>query len=262
MRRLRGKLAFVHRTLWARDHVYRWAVLLGPPPLFGIGLAALVLAVLHARGNASEPARDAPWAHWTRPVARDGQPFSEPTAPLPQTDASGRYVGFEPGWRGVIQPLSIDATMNPTINRPGQSPFTLSQPTVPLARIVDAAPPTGLFVGTVNASFVVQTPGEYGFSARLARSGTLTANCLLWLETPQHRMLRNLNLETSGQAVINYETTEFRLERGLLRLLVATGCWRGDQMVGAGEVTVMVRRPGQTALQAAAADELISPAQK
>ena len=29
MKRLAGKLAFIHRTLWQRDHAYRWAMLLG-----------------------------------------------------------------------------------------------------------------------------------------------------------------------------------------------------------------------------------------
>jgi hypothetical protein len=252
--------AFVHRTLWSRHPAYRWAALLGPPPALGVVLAFGVLAVLHGfQAGIPGPDRNAPWAHWTRPPNRDAQPFAEATAPLPQSDASGRYVGFEPGWHGVIQPLSVDATMSTTVTGTILARFALSQPTVPLARIVEAGPASGLFVGTVSASFVVQAPGVYAFSARLTRSADQPENCLLWLETSAHRMFRNVNISLSGQGVLTYGTTEYRLEPGLLHLVLATGCWQGQSMNGNGEVTVLVRHPGQAEFQAVAADELISP---
>lgn len=72
-------------------------------------------------------------------------------------------------------------------------------------------------------------------------------------------MVRSINLNTNGQAVLTYPPTEFRLEPGLFVLEVGVGCWRGDHMVGSGDVTVMVRHPGELTLQPAAADELIRP---
>ncbi len=261
MRRLAAKLAFVHRTLWQRDQAYRWAVLLGPPPLLGCALAVLVWAVIQQMApHAAGPGSDAPWAHWTRPVPQEVQPFAEaPTAVLPRTDAGGRFVGFQPGWLGAIQPMSVDETMDANVIGSVLTHFTLDQPTIPLARILDAGPPTGLFVGTVKAFFVVQTPGAYAFSLRLARSGTQSANCLVRFGSDKHRMVRNISLNTNGQTVLNYPPTEFQLEPGLFFLEAAVGCWRGDHMVGPGDMTVMVRHPGELVLTPAAADEVIRP---
>jgi hypothetical protein len=262
MRRLAAKFAFVHRTLWQRDQAYRWAVLLGPPPLFGCALAALIWAgVQHM--SLTQPGQDAgaPWAHWTRPVPQEGQPFAEaPTAALPRTDESGRFVGFQPGWQGTIQPMSVDAVMNVHVVGSVLTNFTLDQPTIPLARILDAGPPTGLFVGIAKAFLVIQTPGLYALSVRLTRSGTQSADCLIGFGSAKHPMVRDVNINTSGQAVLNFRPTMFQLEPGLFRLTVAVGCWRGDHMVGPGEVTVMVNRPGDHMMRPAAADELIRPA--
>jgi hypothetical protein len=200
-------------------------------------------------------------AHWNRPVLQEGQPFREaPAMALPRTDASGRFVGLQPGWLGTIQPMSVDATMDANVSGSVLTDFTLDQPVIPLARILDAGPPTGLFVGTTRAFFVVQTPGSYAFSLRLARSGTQSADCLVRFTSTKHRMVRSINLNTNGQAVLTYPPREFRLEPGLLVLEVGVGCWRGDHMVGSGDVTVMVRHPGELTLQPAAADELIRPA--
>jgi hypothetical protein len=161
MRRLVAKLAFVHRTLWQRDQAYRWAALLGPPPLLGCALAALVWAVVLQRAQHAPAAEgDAPWARWTRPVPQEVQPFTEaPSAALPQTDASGRFVGFQLGWLGAIHPMSVDRTLDANVLDSVLATFTLDQPTIPLARVLDAGPPTGLFVGAAKAFFVVQTPG-------------------------------------------------------------------------------------------------------
>ncbi len=261
MRRLAAKLAFVHRALWQRDQVYRWALLLGPPPLFGCALAVLAWAVVQQTAPGPRvPGSDAPWAHWDRPVPQEGQPFAEaPTAALPRTDASGRFVGFQPGWLAAIQPMSVNAVMDTNIDPSVLTGFVLDQPGIPLARILDAGPPTGLFAGTARAFLVIRTPGVYAFSLRLARSGTQSADCLVRLGSAKHRIMSNVSLNTSGQAVLIYAPAEFRLEPGLFLLVAAVGCWRGDHMAGPGEVTVMVRHPGESALQPAAADEVIRP---
>jgi len=255
-----AKLAFVHRTVWERNQAYRWAILLGPPPVFGCVVAALGWAIMpHVTGP--PPGSDAPWAHWTRPVAEDGQPFAEPpTAPLPRQDASGRFVGFQPGWVGAILPMTVDATRDANVlGGSTLGSFTLDQPAIPLSRILDAGPPTGLFVGVQRAFFVARTPGLYAFSARLARAGSQSADCLVRLGSSHHRMLRNINLNAAADAVLTYPPTEFRLEPGLFLLTAAVGCWRGDRMAGPGEMTLLVRHPGDTALQQATADELIRP---
>ena len=266
MRRLAAKLGFIHRTLWHREQTYRWAVLLGPPPLVGCAVAALAWAITqHLTTHAPSMATGgvAPWAHWKKPVAEEGQPFAEaPSAALPPSDARGGFVGLLPGWAGAIQPLSVDATLDANVIATVRGRFTLDQPTVPLERIVDAAPPTGLFVGTAKSFFVVRTAGVYAFTAQLNRAGTQSADCLVRLASGHHQMLRNVVLNSSGAAVLNFAPTEFRLEPGLFLLQVAVGCWRGDHMVGAGELALLVRHPGESVLKPAMADEVTRPVQR
>ena len=265
MKRLTAKLGFIHRTLWHREQNYRWAVLLGPPPLLGCAVAALAWVVMQqVTTHAPSPTAgsDAPWAHWNRPVAQEGQPFVEaPSAALPTSDARGGYGGFQPGWAGAIQAISVDATLDVNVIASVQGRFTLDQPTVQLQRIMDA-PPTGLFVGTGRSFFVVKTAGLYAFSARLTRAGTQSASCLVRLASGHHQMLRNVVLNSAGTAVLNFAPTEFRLEPGLFLLQVAVGCWRGDHMVGDGELAILVRHPGEPDLKPATAEEVIRPVQR
>jgi hypothetical protein len=72
-------------------------------------------------------------------------------------------------------------------------------------------------------------------------------------------MLRNITLNTASSAVLTYPATQFRLEPGLFKLGVGVGCWRGNQELGAGDLTLMVRTPGEATLRPAAADELMRP---
>lgn len=266
MKRFAAKLGFVHRTLWQREHAYRWAVLLGPPPLIGCALAALAWAChqqFSAHAPSGMPGGDAPWAHWSRPVVQDGQPFTEVrSAPLPPGDATGRYQGLQPGWVGGIQPMTVDATMDVNVMATSLGSFTLDQPTIPLARILEAGPPTGLFVGMARTFFTVRTGGLYAFSARLTRAGTQSANCLVRLNSAHHRILRNEVLHAAGDAVLDFPPTEFRLEPGLFRLELAVGCWRGDSTDGSGELALMVRRPGDATLRPATADEVMRPSRR
>lgn len=265
MRRFASKLGFIHRTLWQRDQTYRWAVLLGPSPLIGAALAALAVSMVqsfapHTPGSVA--GSDAPWAHWKRPVVQEGQPFTETPRALPASNTSGGFLGFQPGWVGAIQPLSVDATMDVNLIATVRGRFKLDQPTVPLDRIVDAAPPTGLFAGTGKSFYVVRTAGLYAFSARLTRSGTQSADCLVRLASGHHQILRNVVLNSAGTAVLKFTPVEFRLEPGLFLIQVGVGCWRGDRLVGDGELALMVRHPGEADLAPATAAELIRPTQQ
>ena len=128
-----------------------------------------------------------------------------------------------------------------------------------LARILDAGPPNGLFVGAAKTLFVVQTAGLYAFSLQLAWSGTQTATCVVRFASAHHRMIRNINLNPSSQSVLTYPSTTFRLQPGLMLLQSAAGCWRGDHMTGPGILTLMVRRPGELVLSPVHGDEVIRP---
>jgi hypothetical protein len=259
-----SKFGFIHRRLWDRDGFYRVALLFGPGPLIGAGLAAGIWFMVHAvtapgADVKGDTRADIPWAHYDQPVSETGQPFAEaPTEVLPLTDASGRFVGFQPGWRGAIHPMTVDATMDVNVQASVLTDFQLEQPAIQLTRLLDAGPPTGLFAAAATTLFVAQTPGLYAFSVRLVRSGTQSADCVVRFRSAKHWMVRNVRLDIAGTAVVTYPPTEFRLEPGLVSLTVAVGCWRGDRMVGGGDLTLMVRHPGETALKPAAADEIVT----
>ena len=258
--RLAAKLAFVHRTLWRRDHTYRWAVLLGPPPVIGAAMAALFLTAHQViqPGTVTQTG-STPWAQWTKPVPQEAEPFVEQTRPLPPRNASGQYQGLQTGWRSEVHSMSVDATRDANVSGSVLASFILNQPDIPLQRVVDAGPPTGLFVASAQSFFVVLTPGLYAFSLRLIRSGTQSADCLARLYSTRHRMVRNVTLNSDSGAVLTYTATEFRLEPGLFQLGVAVGCWRGDRVLGAGDLTLLVRKPGEATLRPAVADELMRP---
>lgn len=261
MTHLAAKLGFVHRTLWQRNPLYRWAALLGPPPLIGCGVAVLAWAAFQQWAPLTAiPDGNIPWAHWTRPIQQAGQPFAEaPIGPVPPTDASGRVSGFQTGWVVIIQPMHLDAMLEASAIQPIIGHFTIDQPLIGLAPILDAEPPTGLFIGGVKAFFPVRTAGVYAFSARFVRSSPQSADCLLWMNSNTHRMIRSTTVNMTGSSVLNFAPTEFRLEPGMHLLEVDVGCWRGDHMVGPGEVTVLVRPPSETALRPVSPDEVIKP---
>lgn len=261
MRRLASKFGFVHRALWQRNVAYRWAALLGPPPLLGCALAVLGLTGWHIIWHAApEPGADAPWAHWIRPLPAEEQPYAETAAgPLPRADTRGRFIGFKPGWAADIRPITIDATMDVNVSASALTTFALDETVIPLARILDAGPPDGLFVGGATAYFAAQSAGLYAFSARLVWSGPQSANCMVRLGSAHHGMIRNLNINVPSQSTVDYAPTEFRLEPGLMLLQAAIGCWRGDRAVAPGTVTILVRRPGEVILTPVSAEEVITP---
>ena len=258
MKSLTSKLAFVHRTLWQREPLYRWSALLGPPPAIGAAFAFLVVSALQPA--APDGSGKAVWAHWTRPLPEGRGPFAEATRPFPPEDGIGGYRGLVRGWLGETLPIMMDATQDVNVSGEVLTRFTLDQALIPLQRVVDAGPPSGLFIGGLRAWFVVPVAGEYAFSARLTRSGTLSADCLVRLGSARHRMLRDVDLGTDGSAVLNFPPTAFRLEPGLFEITLAVGCWRGPAVLGAGTMALIVRGPGETGLREARPNELLRPA--
>lgn len=259
--RLAAKLAFVHRTLWRRDRVYRWAALLGPPPL--LGGAASVLALAAWQAVAVTPAAggaDVPWAQWTRPVADRGGVVTEaPDLALPPADAAGGLAGFTSGWLGAVQPVTMDAAMDPDLHPTELRSFTVNGPGLPLGSILASAGQAGLIAGTARTRVVIRTAGVYGFSVRLARSSMAPADCLVRLGTRHARLISNLTLGDGGDEIRTPPAVDVRLEPGLAWFGVAVGCWSGGQVAPTGDVTLMIRHPGATALVPARADEVVRP---
>ena len=238
---LLSKLGFVHRTLWQRDPLYRWAAMLGPPPLIGFALAAAALAGWSHLEPTPASGRNAPWAVWQPPVVHADHPLDETIAAmLPQTDSSGHPSGFRTGWLGAIQPMTIGSDDDPNVIPERIAHFTTDQTALALDRVVEASPPTGLFVAVTEAYLALHKAGVYGLSVRLTRSSPVAANCIVRLGSLHYRLERNVTLNVVGDGRIDYPVAEIRAQRGLISISMATGCWRGDRMIGPGEVTLMI----------------------
>src|ERR1700744_4099758 len=119
-----GKLGFIHRRLWDRDGLSRGALLFGPAPLIGCGVAAGIWFVIQA-----VPAPVAQLPDWGKPPATDnwsttGDPHPlQPARPIPPDGANGGLSGFEAGWRAMIHTIEISPTYNTDIKPTPVSAF-------------------------------------------------------------------------------------------------------------------------------------------
>jgi hypothetical protein len=256
MKAFLAKLAFAHRALWKRDETYRIAFVLGPPVLLGGVLACgLWFAPI---GRTAPP--------WARPepsgnLAQDGKPVAEtPLAPLPHPGLDGKIAGLEPGWAGAIQKVLIGATMDPNVLPERGARFTLPPGPVDVSKIIEAGPPTGTFVGVENGVLLVREAGVYHVTVRLRRSSFEAADCLVRLGFGAHRVLSQYGTGIVGEHDETWPAVAFDLKPGSYLVLMAFGCWRGDQMLGPGELTLMIEHPNETAPQPARADEIWRPA--
>ncbi len=170
MKRMIAKLAFVHRRSWRDDKTYRAAVLLGPPPLLGAALAAMLWAGLHALGPpVAHVGQSPPWAHPQEPIS--GAPFAaEPVAALPGSEEDGKFNGLATGWQGLIQPVQISPTLDVNVLRERVATFTIDKTAIDMAQIVAAGPSSSLYVGVETALLAIKTAGSYGLSVRVERS--------------------------------------------------------------------------------------------
>lgn len=263
MSRIAAKLGFAHRRLWQRDGTYRAAVLLGPAPLLGGALAAALWAGVHAPGRtAAAIGQMPPWAHPHEPetIGNAGPKRAEqPAMPLPPNGTDGLPSGYATGWQGGVAPIEVSPTLAVNVLRTPLATFTLDQTTVDMAPILAAGPATGLFVGVGTASMAIRVPGDYALSVRIARSSAQSANCLARFAFAGHRLVSDLSVGMAGSESRSYEPVDFTLQPGLYRIGVAFGCWHERQAIGPGQLTVMIRHPGEQLPRPARPDEILRP---
>jgi len=258
MKLLLAKLGFVHRRLWQRDGTYRIAVLLGPPPLLGAAVAALVWGGVHSLAPpSSTQSSQAPWAVPSGPHLPASTDPPRPIAPGMALPDSGVPAGLVTGWRGTIQPVRIDEAMDFNVLSTRLAPLVLDDPSLDLGRVIAASPATGRFVGVGMATLVVRTAGIYGLTLRLERADSDRATCLQRLSLAKERVVSNVDVNLSGPATRRYEPVSFDLQPGLYPIAVAFGCWDSQQEKGAGTLSVMIRHPGEEDLRPARADEIL-----
>src|ERR1700722_15205880 len=135
-----SKLGFVHRRLWDRDGFYRVALLFGPAPLIGCGVAAGIWYVLQAF-----PAPIVQPPDWGKPPqsaenwSTTGEVHTvQPARSIPSVGANGGLRGYEAGWRATTHAIEISPTYNTEITPTPESAFLVDGSTIDLASIIAA----------------------------------------------------------------------------------------------------------------------------
>jgi hypothetical protein len=254
-----SKLGFIHRRLWDRDGFYRIALLFGPAPLIGCGVAAGIWFMVRAL-----PAPIVQPPDWGKPpqVAENwsttGEPQTvRPARPIPPIGANGGLSGYEAGWRATIHAVEVSPTFNTEIKPTPLSAFSVDGPTIDLAPIIAAGTKDTKFVGTGSGFLVIRTPGTYALSLRFDRPAGPIADCLTRLSFGPHKVVSNFNLANPGNVSKTFDAAKFDLKPGLYSIGWVLGCWRDQETVGPGRITVLISHPGDQALQPARADEIV-----
>ena len=258
MKRLLAKLGFIHRLLWQRDAGYRAAVLLGPAPLVGAGLACgLWAGALALKDVAYQPPNwaVAPKNEIWRSDANQPQVL-QPAKPLPEAGSNGALVGHETGWNVVASPIQVSQTMDVDVKPSQLARFTIREPSVDMGQILAGGPKTSLFVGIGTGFFVVRQPGVYAFSLRFERPPSSVADCLTRLGFGPHRIVSYLSLNV-GETSRNYRVAWFDLRPGLYPIGWAFGCWHDNEVIGPGRIIILVGHPGETNLLPARPDDFV-----
>jgi hypothetical protein len=260
MRLFFSKLGFIHRRLWDRGGLYRLALFFGPASSTGVALAALVWACIGAAQTTTyqPPA----WAHFTAASNRDkGSPEAplqtSPARPLPPFRADGSAIGYDSGWSMTANPVTISPTVNAEVSATPITGFTINEPTVTMARMLDEAPKDKPFVGVASGFLVIREPTTYGVFARFERPAGPVGNCLVRLSVNGRRIISNLMLNLAIRLKRDYPPTWFELQPGLYRIEWAFGCWNGNGTSDLGQISVMLVEPGGSPARPLQATEIV-----
>jgi hypothetical protein len=255
-----SKFGFIHRRLWDRDGTYRLALLFGPAPLIGFGVAIGIWSIL--RAFQASPAQLPEWAKISHPADRwsttEVQTVS-PARPLPPASAQGGLSGYEPGWQATTHAVEVTPTWNTEIKQSALSGFFVEGATIELDSIIAAGPKNTRFIGAGGAFFTVKTPGIYALALRFEKPLGQVADCLTRLSFGPRKISANYEIATPGNISKVFESARFDLQPGLYPMSWALGCWKDQEMVGRARITILVSRPGEQALQPAHADDFVRP---
>lgn len=265
MKRPGSRLFFVHHRLWQQDATYRAAILLGPPPLLA-GLAALLVwfGLQTMRSNQDVPAAahsSAPWARVPTSASTQGDTLQaeKPIWPMPAMHPDGSLLGFVPGWQGTIYPISVGPTLDPVMGQ-AAGRYTTEGAHVDFEAIMAAAGPLqGRYAGLQAGILAIRTAGRYDLSLQLDRSSPKPADCLVRQSFGHSRVISDVVTDLGGSVSQTFKPEAFDLQVGLYFMLTAFGCWHGDEAVGPGRMTVLIRHPGEDSLRPAKESDFFRP---
>lgn len=254
-----GKLGFIHRRLWDSDGLYRVALLLGPAPLIGCGVAAGIWFMHRAL-----PAPTVQPPVWGKPFesapnwSASAQPqTAQPARPIPALEADGRLSGYESGWRVTIRPIDVSPTFNVDVKPIALRTFLLDGSNIDLALIIESGPKNTEFVAAGSGFLVVRAPGTYGLSLRFERPSGTTADCLTRLGFGSRRVVSNYWLENKHDVLKTSDAARFDLQPGLYPIGWLFGCWHDRKPVGPGRITVLISHPGEQGLRPARPEDIV-----
>jgi hypothetical protein len=261
MRLFFSKLGFIHRRLWDRDGFYRVALLFGPAPLIGCGVAAGIWLMVGAL-----PAPIVQQPDWAKPPqstenwSTTGEPqILQPAGPMPAVGADGGLSGYEAGWRATIHAVEVGPTLSAEIKPTPLSAFLVDGSTIDLAPIIAAGAKDTKFVGAGSGFLVIRTQGTYSLSLRFERPPGPIADCLTRLIFGPRRVVSSYDLANPGNVSRTFDAARFDLKPGLYPIGWVLGCWRGQETIGPGRITVLMSHPGDQALQPASPDDIVRP---
>ncbi len=255
-----SKFGFIHRRLWDRDGTYRLALLFGPAPLIGCGVAVGIWFIIRAFPGSHVQLPE--WAKIPRPTDRWNTSEVQtipPARPLPPAGAHGGLSGYEPGWQATTHAVEVTPTWNTEIKQTALSGFFIDGSTIELDAIIAAGPKNTRFIGSGSAFLVVRTPGIYALSLRLEKPLGQVADCLTRLSLGPRKINANFEIATPGNISKVFDTARFDLQPGLYPIGWALGCWKDQEMVGRARITVLISHPGEQALQPARPDDIVRP---
>jgi hypothetical protein len=255
-----SKLGFIHRRLWDRDSFYRVALLFGPAPLIGCGVAAGIWLMV---GALPVPVVQPP--EWGKPPETPDRwkttgevQTTKPARPIPPVGANGGLSGFEAGWQATINAIEVSPTLNIEMKPTALGAFFVDDSKIDLEKIVAAGPKNAKFAGNGSGFLVVRTPGTYALSLRFERPLGV-ADCLTRLFFGPRQVVANYDVASPGNVSKIFDAASFDLQPGLYPIRWILGCWHDQEMVGQGRLTVLISHPGDQGLQPARPDEIVRP---
>jgi hypothetical protein len=256
-----SKVGFIHRRLWDRDGFYRIALLLGPAPLIGCGVAAGIWFMVRAI-----PAPVVQPPDWGKPPqsaenwSTTGEAHTvQPARPIPSVGANGGLSGYEAGWRATTHAIEISPTYNTEITPTPESAFLVDGSTIDLASIIAAGTQGTKFVGAGSGFLVIRTPGTYALSLRFERPPGPVADCFTRLTFGPRRVSSSFDLGNPGNISKTLDAAKFDLQPGLYPISWVLGCWHGQETVGPGRITVLMSHPADQPPQPVDPDDIVRP---
>jgi hypothetical protein len=258
MKRFWGKLDFIHRRLWHRDGLYRFALLLGPATLLGGGLAFALWAGVQVVGQAAD--HPPPWAPPLRSanaITSTGPLTVQPAYKLPSPDADKPAVGYETGWQVRLQLMEITPTLDATVSPTPLLGFTLNDPIVDMVQITARGPKGLLYAAVGSGLLAIRTPGTYTVSMGFQRPAGENASCLVRMALGSHRVVNNIDGNIVHDVSKTFTPGRFDLQPGLYPISWTFSCWHDRTMIGTGRITLLVSGPGEQKLSPVRLDDIL-----